>query len=273
MHRAVALRRVHLLNRRAFGSAGSVFCGDVLLVKFVDAGCGKRIVQFRFVQLPLERCLLGEEGISVRLEWLHRRRFEAVAATLLLAGLLLASPVGGAPAATVAVPTGFQETTAFSGLANPTVVRFASDGRVFVVEKSGLIKVFFQISGTWLASGIRRSPHQRPQLLGSRPPGDGARSELPGVESLRLRPLRVQPRAPNLELLRRAGQAGLRARRQAAGSDLADGCVVSGRPVPPAGGGRRDDRQRAGPGSRTGASSTRATRSGTSRSAPTVRCI
>ena len=29
-----------------------------------------------------------------------------------------------------------------SGLTNPTVVRFASDGRVFVAEKSGLIKVF-----------------------------------------------------------------------------------------------------------------------------------
>jgi glucose/arabinose dehydrogenase len=37
---------------------------------------------------------------------------------------------------------GFQETIAFSGLTEPTVVRFSPDGRVFVAEKSGLIKVF-----------------------------------------------------------------------------------------------------------------------------------
>jgi glucose/arabinose dehydrogenase len=49
--------------------------------------------------------------------------------------------VGAAPAA-AAPPSGFSETTAFSGLTNPTVVRFAPDGRVFVAEKSGLIKVF-----------------------------------------------------------------------------------------------------------------------------------
>src|SRR5688500_2743509 len=37
---------------------------------------------------------------------------------------------------------GFSEQVVFSGLANPTAVRFAADGRVFVAEKSGLIKVF-----------------------------------------------------------------------------------------------------------------------------------
>jgi glucose/arabinose dehydrogenase len=36
----------------------------------------------------------------------------------------------------------FQQTTVLSGLTNPTVVRFAPDGRVFVAEKSGIIKVF-----------------------------------------------------------------------------------------------------------------------------------
>jgi glucose/arabinose dehydrogenase len=37
---------------------------------------------------------------------------------------------------------GFQETVAFSGLTNPTSVRFSPDGRVFVAERSGLIQVF-----------------------------------------------------------------------------------------------------------------------------------
>jgi glucose/arabinose dehydrogenase len=52
-----------------------------------------------------------------------------------------------APAARAAtLPTGFQESTVFSGLQNPTVVRFAADGRVFVAEKRGVIKVFDSLS-------------------------------------------------------------------------------------------------------------------------------
>jgi glucose/arabinose dehydrogenase len=45
-------------------------------------------------------------------------------------------------AAASTLPAGFQESVVISGLTNPTVVRFASDGRVFVAEKSGIIKVF-----------------------------------------------------------------------------------------------------------------------------------
>jgi glucose/arabinose dehydrogenase len=37
---------------------------------------------------------------------------------------------------------GFQETTALTGVVEPTAVRFSPDGRIFVAEKSGLIKVF-----------------------------------------------------------------------------------------------------------------------------------
>jgi glucose/arabinose dehydrogenase/PKD repeat protein len=47
-----------------------------------------------------------------------------------------------------AVPAGFTESIAFSGLTNPTSIRFASDGRVFVAEKGGLIKVFSSITAT-----------------------------------------------------------------------------------------------------------------------------
>jgi len=43
---------------------------------------------------------------------------------------------------------GFQETTAFSGLTNPTQVRFSPDGRVFVAERGGLIKVFDGLGDT-----------------------------------------------------------------------------------------------------------------------------
>ena len=45
-------------------------------------------------------------------------------------------------------PAGFQESVVFSGLTNPTVVRFAADGRVFVAEKRGVIKVFDSLTDT-----------------------------------------------------------------------------------------------------------------------------
>ena len=43
-------------------------------------------------------------------------------------------------------PIGFREEVAFTGLTNPTQINFAADGRVFVAEKSGLIKVFDNLS-------------------------------------------------------------------------------------------------------------------------------
>jgi glucose/arabinose dehydrogenase len=46
------------------------------------------------------------------------------------------------------LPAGFQETIIFSGLTNPTAVRFASDGRIFVAEKRGVIKVFDSLTDT-----------------------------------------------------------------------------------------------------------------------------
>src|SRR5262245_63343552 len=71
----------------------------------------------------------------------HRR---AVIRTA-VAGLLLSSilrPVGGTPAEAVALPTGFQEQIVFSGLNQPTNIEFAPDGRIFVAEKRGTIKVY-----------------------------------------------------------------------------------------------------------------------------------
>lgn len=47
-----------------------------------------------------------------------------------------------APAGAQALPQRFSDTTVFSGLNLPTSVDVAPDGRVFVAEKSGMIKVF-----------------------------------------------------------------------------------------------------------------------------------
>ena len=50
--------------------------------------------------------------------------------------------------AVTVLPSGFQEEVALSGLSNPTNIEFSQDGRVFVAEKSGLIKVFDNVSDT-----------------------------------------------------------------------------------------------------------------------------
>jgi PKD repeat protein len=71
---------------------------------------------------------------------------------VLLAALVAAAAVcaaGGTPPGRAAtLPSGFQETVVLSGLVNPTVIRFAADGRVFVAEKSGLVKVFDNLADT-----------------------------------------------------------------------------------------------------------------------------
>ena len=81
---------------------------------------------------------------------MHRGRWLAgltlIAACALLLGATPLAPVTAARAATL--PTGFQETIVFTGLTEPTVLQFAGDGRVFVGEKSGLVKVFDNLSDT-----------------------------------------------------------------------------------------------------------------------------
>ena len=67
---------------------------------------------------------------------------------IVLAGLVGSGVAPNLPAAAAPVPAGFQEEVVFSGLTQPTAVRFAADGRVFVAEKSGLIKVFDNLTDT-----------------------------------------------------------------------------------------------------------------------------
>src|SRR5215203_1924261 len=76
----------------------------------------------------------------------HQRIVSAiVVAALASVGLVVLSPVR-AEAATL--PSGFTDSVAIRGLTNPMVFRFAVDGRIFVGEKSGLIKVFDNLSDT-----------------------------------------------------------------------------------------------------------------------------
>jgi glucose/arabinose dehydrogenase len=72
-------------------------------------------------------------------------------------------PVVAEPAAieAAAVPAGFQESVVWSGLTNPTAIRFAADGRVFVAEKSGNIKVFDSLTDTTATTftGLQTNVH------------------------------------------------------------------------------------------------------------------
>ena len=64
----------------------------------------------------------------------------ASAVSLVVGGLALVSVTSEAQGATT--PPGFSESVVFSGLTNPTAVRFSPDGRIFVAEKRGVVKVF-----------------------------------------------------------------------------------------------------------------------------------
>ena len=52
------------------------------------------------------------------------------------------------PADAAILQAGFQETVVITGLQNPTAIRFASDGRIFIAEKGGKIKVYTSLSDT-----------------------------------------------------------------------------------------------------------------------------
>ena len=63
-------------------------------------------------------------------------------------GLACVALALGFDAGAQTLPPGFSEELVFGGLTEPTAVEFASDGRVFVAEKSGLIKVFSSLAAT-----------------------------------------------------------------------------------------------------------------------------
>jgi glucose/arabinose dehydrogenase/PKD repeat protein len=75
-----------------------------------------------------------------------RRAVRAVLVGVLVAGVL--GPMRADPAVATTLPSGFQEQIVFSGLNAPTDLEFAPDGRIFVAEKGGRIKVFDNLADT-----------------------------------------------------------------------------------------------------------------------------
>ncbi|HCT75104.1 MAG TPA: sugar dehydrogenase, partial [Micromonosporaceae bacterium] len=76
-----------------------------------------------------------------------RTRFARAIATCALLGATVVGVSG--PAAQAAVlPSGFAEQIVFNGLNQPTNIEFVADGRIFVAEKGGAIKVFDNLADT-----------------------------------------------------------------------------------------------------------------------------
>ena len=65
-------------------------------------------------------------------------------ATTLACLLVLFTPFAGA----VTLPAGFEQTTVISGLTRPQDVEIAPNGRVFVAEKTGIIKTYTSLTDT-----------------------------------------------------------------------------------------------------------------------------
>ena len=88
------------------------------------------------------RVLRQVRSLRARLRSVHGFAGGLAFATLLLLAF------GQSPSAGAALPPGFQESVAFSGLDHPTALRFSPDGRIFVAEKNGRIKVFDDLADT-----------------------------------------------------------------------------------------------------------------------------
>jgi glucose/arabinose dehydrogenase/PKD repeat protein len=68
----------------------------------------------------------------------------ALATAFVCALLSINAAASAEPAASL--PAGFQESVSLDGLNHPSAVQFSPDGRIFVAEKSGVIKVFDDLS-------------------------------------------------------------------------------------------------------------------------------
>ena len=78
------------------------------------------------------------------MRWTAVHRVRAlVIVCCLVAASAMALPAARQPA--IAAPTGFQDTVIWKNLTEPTAIAFARQGRVFVAEKSGIIKTFDSI--------------------------------------------------------------------------------------------------------------------------------
>ena len=71
-----------------------------------------------------------------------------ISMAVVVLGAALVTQAGPGPAGASTLPSGFRDSVVLSGLTNPTVLQFAPDGRIFVGQKNGVIKVFQSLTDT-----------------------------------------------------------------------------------------------------------------------------
>ena len=135
----------------------------------------------------------------------HRRLHGILLAMLLVMVTGVSFVTAAKPAEAATLPAGFSERTVISGLVNPTAVRFSSDGRVFVAEKRGVIKVFDSLTDS--TPSVFADLNVNVYNFWSRTARHGARTELPR-RPLRLRDLHLRPRARRHRTAPTLGNAG-----------------------------------------------------------------
>jgi glucose/arabinose dehydrogenase len=68
--------------------------------------------------------------------------------TVLVLGAAVVTQTGQGAAQASTLPSGFRDAVVMSGLVEPMVIQFAADGRIFVGQKNGVIKVFQSLTDT-----------------------------------------------------------------------------------------------------------------------------
>ncbi len=105
----------------------------------------RRTCAARMVAAPLGFLMSGV-GMRRIGGFVHSRGL--IFAMALAISAALTTVVGSSPAVASTLPTGFRDSVVLSGLTNPTVLQFAPDGRIFVGQKNGVIKVFQSLTDT-----------------------------------------------------------------------------------------------------------------------------
>jgi glucose/arabinose dehydrogenase/PKD repeat protein len=108
---------------------------------------------FRAAEYEAERC--AEAAVHAEIGGGGMRRIGCptrwrglIITAAMVVGAAVVTQAGPSPAGASTLPTGFRDSVVLSGLTNPTVLQFAADGRIFVGQKNGVIKVFQSLTDT-----------------------------------------------------------------------------------------------------------------------------
>jgi hypothetical protein len=91
---------------------------------------------------------VGLPGGDMRRARNARRWRGLIITAAVMSGAVLLVQAGPGSAGAATLPNRFSDSVVLSGLTNPTVLQFAPDGRIFVGQKNGVIKVYQSLTDT-----------------------------------------------------------------------------------------------------------------------------